>query len=479
MEWFGAEGYELARQVLQRGVAAIYLIAFASTLAQFRVLLGERGLQPATKFLAFAGDRAGPTVFRRGYTDRRLTAVAVIGAIISAALVAGLPQLGPSWVPLIAFLLIWAGYLSIVDVGQTFYAFGWESMLLESGFLVAFLGSNETTPPITIIILARWLVFRLEFGAGMIKLRGDRCWRDLTAMFYHHETQPMPGPLSWFFHHLPGWAHRAEVIGNHFAQLIVPFFLFAPQPVASIAAAIIIVTQLWLVLSGNFAWLNVLTIILAFSAVADPVAHVVVPAMPASTATHPADVWFIIVVLAVTALMIALSYYPIRNLLSRRQLMNASFNRWHLVNAYGAFGSITRERFEVIVEATDAASPDDNATWKEYEFRGKPGDPHKLPRQFAPYHLRLDWLMWFLALRGSSERWFFVFLQRLLEADPATLRMLRSAPFGTDRPRWVRARMFHYRFSTWQELRSQHVWWVRTPIGEMVPPICLPRSPIE
>jgi hypothetical protein len=261
--------------------------------------------------------------------------------------------------------------------------------------------------------------------------------------------------------------------------LIVPFFLFAPQPVASIAAAIIIVTQLWLVLSGNFAWLNVLTIILAFSAVADPAAHTVVQAMAAHTVTHPPDGWFIIVVLAVTALMIALSYYPIRNLLSRRQLMNASFNRWHLVNAYGAFGSITRERFEVIVEATDAVSPDETATWREYEFRGKPGDPHRFPRQFAPYHLRLDWLMWFLALRGSSEQWFFVFLQRLLEADPATLRMLRSAPFGSDRPRWVRARMFHYRFSTWSELRAERVWWVRTPIGEMVPPVCLPRPPIE
>jgi hypothetical protein len=298
-------------------------------------------------------------------------------------------------------------------------------------------------------------------------------------MFYHHETQPMPNPLSWFFHHLPKWAHRGEVLGNHFAQLIAPFFLFAPQPVASVAAAIVILTQLWLVLSGNFAWLNVLTIVLAFSAVADPVAHVVISAMPAHTVTHPPDVWFIIVVLAVTVVMIALSYQPLRNLFSRHQLMNASFNRWHLGNAYGAFGTITRTRYEVIVEATDAQNPDDTTLWREYEFRGKPGDVHRLPRQFAPYHLRLDWLMWFLALRGSPEPWFFVFLQRLLEADPATLRMLRSAPFGTQRPAWVRARMFRYRFYTWRELRRDRVWWVRTPVAELVPPIRLPGSGIE
>ena len=113
------------------------------------------------------------------------------------------------------------------------------------------------------IWLVRWLLFRLEFGAGLIKLRGDPCWRDLTCLYYHHETQPMPKPLSWFFHHLPKPLHRVEVAGNHFAQLVVPFGLFAPQPVAGVAGAIVVVTQLWLVLSGNFAWLNWLTILLA------------------------------------------------------------------------------------------------------------------------------------------------------------------------------------------------------------------------
>jgi hypothetical protein len=479
MEWFGAEGYEFARQVLQRGIAGVYLIAYLSTLAQFPVLLGEHGLQPVTNFLARVGDRAGPTLFRRHYSDRLLRSVCVTGAVISVMLVAGVPQLGPAWLPMIAFLLIWGGYLSIVNVGQTFYGFGWESLLLEAGFLAAFLGSNQTVPPITVIILVRWLVFRLEFGAGMIKMRGDTSWRDLTAMYYHHQTQPMPNPLSWYFHHLPRWAHRGEVLGNHFAQLIVPFFLFAPQPVASVAAGIVLVTQAWLVLSGNFAWLNVLTMILAFSAIGDPVVHAVIPLIPAQTTTHPPEVWFIIIVLAVTILFIWLSWWPLRNLFARRQLMNASFNRWHLCNAYGAFGSVTKERYEVIIEATDAPQPTDDAQWLAYEFKGKPGDPSRMSRQFAPYHLRLDWLMWFLALGMRTESWFRVLLLRLLEADPATLRMMRSSPCGTERPRWIRARVFRYRFSSRAQLRNDHVWWVREEVGTLVPPVALESTKIE
>ena len=159
-------------------------------------------------------------------------------------------------------------------------------------------------------------------------------------------------------------------------------------------------------------------------------------------------------VLAVSALLVVLSYWPIRNLLSEHQLMNASFNRWHLVNTYGAFGSVTRTRYEVIVEGTLSDTPEDDAEWLEYQFKGKPGDVNRVPRQFAPYHLRLDWLMWFLPLRGGPERWFLVFLMRLLNADRSLLRLLRVDPFGGIRPRWVRARLFEYRFSTAAERRE-------------------------
>ncbi|RZU65722.1 lipase maturation factor [Microterricola gilva] len=471
MDWFDAGDYDIARLVLQRGVAAVYVIAFVSAINQFPALVGENGLLPAPRLLARTRFRELPSLFHWRYSDRMLLALAWFAVAVSAALVLGLPQLGPPWLPMLAFLMLWAVYLSIVNIGQVFYGFGWESLLLEAGFVVAFLGSDEVAPPLLIIIYLRWLLFRLELGAGLIKIRGGREWRDFTALDYHHETQPMPNPLSRLAHRLPRWFHRCEVLGNHIAELLVPFFLFAPQPVASVAAGILIGTQLWLIITGNFAWLNWLTIVLAFSAIDDTTLRALLPVLPESHAPADAPVWFVVIVLAGTVLLVALSWWPARNLLSRHQLMNASFNRYHLVNAYGMFGTVTKRRLEVVVEGCDDAEPGEGAVWEAYEFRGKPGDPMRMPRQFAPYHLRLDWLMWFLALGSRDTRWFETFLVRLLEGDARTLRLLRRNPFPTGAPRWVRARVFLYRFSTGAERRATGARWVRSEIGELVEPV--------
>jgi hypothetical protein len=481
VSWFDAPEYEFARQVLQRGVAALYFVAFLSSLNQFPALLGERGLLPVPDYLEGFSARRRPTLFRWRYSDRLLRTVCGTGLAISAVLVAGLPQLGPPWLPLIAFLALWLLYMSIVNVGQTFYGFGWEMLLLEAGFTVAFLGSDQTDPPRTILILVAWLVFRLEFGAGMIKIRGGREWRDLTALYYHHETQPMPGPLSRQAHLLPKPFHRLEVLGNHFAQLAVPFLLFAPQPVASTAAGIVIFTQLGLVASGTFAWLNWIAIVLAFAAVSDPVAHAVLPVVPLDWHAEPGGretpLWWLAITLAATLLLVVLSYWPVRNLFSRRQLMNASFNRWQLVNTYGAFGTVTKQRVEIVVEGTLDEDPDGSADWREYGFKGKPGNVKRLPRQWAPYHLRLDWLMWFLPLRSVHEEWFYAFLAKLLEADPHVLRLLREDPFDGGRPRWVRARSYLYRFATRAEFRETGNRWIRTPLYEAIRPLSLRRTP--
>jgi hypothetical protein len=486
--WFDAPEYEFARQVLQRGIAAIYFVAFLSSLNQFPALLGERGLLPVPEYLEGFRRLGRPSLFRWRYSDRLLRAVCWSGMAVAATLILGLPQLGPPWVPLLAFLALWLLYMSVVNVGQTFYGFGWEMLLLEAGFTAAFLGSDQTPPPRPILILLAWLVFRLEFGAGLIKIRGGSEWRDLTALYYHHETQPMPGPLSRQAHLLPKAWHRLEVLGNHFAQLVVPFFLFAPQPLASTAAGIIIFTQLWLVASGNFAWLNWMAILLAFAAISDQVAHAVVPAIPldwhaasagavaGAPAGSQAPVAWLVVVLFATVLHVVLSYRPIQNLFSHYQLMNASFNRWQLVNTYGAFGTVTRRRIEIVVEGTLDADSGDNADWREYEFKGKPGDVRRLPRQYAPYHLRLDWLMWFLPLRTVHEEWFYAFLAKLLEADRALLRLLRHDPFDGGRPRWVRARSYLYRCSTRAEFRATGQRWIRTPLYVAIPPVSLPAE---
>ncbi|MFF2363044.1 lipase maturation factor family protein [Streptomyces sp. NPDC058122] len=463
MEWFVAPGYELSRLVFQRGLAVLYLVAFLGAARQFRALTGERGMLPVPRFVRHVAFRDAPSVFHWRYSDRFYAAWCWTGCAVSLALAAGLDGLLPLWGAMLLWLVPWALYLSVVNVGQTWYAFGWESLLLEVGFLAVFLGNDEVAPPVVVLFLMRWVLFRVEFGAGLIKMRGDACWRKLTCLYYHHETQPMPGPLSWFFHHLPGPFHRIEAAANHVTQLVIPVLLFTPQPIATAAASLMILTQLWLVLSGNFAWLNWTTIVLALSVTELPVTAPRTPATP---------LWYEVVVLLVAAGLLALGYRPARNLISRRQVMNRSFDPLHLVNTYGAFGSVSRMRHEVVVEGTADAVPREDADWREYEFKGKPGDPRHWPRQFAPYHLRLDWLMWFVALSpGYAGTWFSGLVERLLENDPDTLRLLRRSPFPADAPpRYVRARLFRYRYTTWSELRETGACWHRTYVRDFLPP---------
>ncbi|MFD7392691.1 lipase maturation factor family protein [Streptomyces sp. NPDC059852] len=463
MDWFVAPGYETSRLVFQRALAGVYLVAFLTAALQFRALMGSRGLLPVPRFVARVPFRAAPSLFQLHYSDRFFAGCAWSGCAVSAALLAGVDSLVPLWAALLLWLVPWALYLSIVNVGQTWYSFGWESLLLEVGFAAVWLGNDEVAPPVVVLFLLRWILFRVEFGAGLIKMRGDACWRKLTCLDHHHETQPMPGPLSWFFHHLPKPLHRVEVAANHVTQLVVPFLLFAPQPVATAAAALMIATQLWLVLSGNFAWLNWITIVLALSAVA----------FPADPPHRPdAPLWYEVTVLAVVALLVALSHRPVANMISRRQVMNRSFDPLHLVNTYGAFGSVSRVRYEVVIEGTTDTAPREDSDWREYEFKGKPGDPRRWPRPFAPYHLRLDWLMWFAALSPSyAGSWFGTLVERLLENDRATLRLLRRSPFPADGPpRFVRARLFRYRYTTWRELRETGACWERTYVREYLPP---------
>ena len=474
MDWFAAPDYWFARMVLERGLGLVYLLAFANALHQFPALLGERGLLPVPRYLAQTSFRESPSLFHLGYSDRGLRLVGWTGAVLAGATVVGLPAQGPLWVPVLVWLLLWALYLSIVNVGQRFYSFGWESLLLEAGFLAVFLGNARTPPPLPILLLFRWLAVRVELGAGLIKLRGDRCWRDLTCLDYHHETQPMPNPLSWYAHRLPRSFHRLEVLGNYVAQLAAPVALFLPQPVAGIAALMMIVTQAYLMLSGNYAFLNLVTLVVAASAVPDGFVNRLAPDVPVPLA---APAWFVGAATAVTVLVVLLSYWPVRNLFGRHPLMNFSFNRLHLVNTYGAFGSVTRRRKEVVLEGAEAERPREE-DWREYEFYGKPGDPRRRPPQIAPFHLRLDWLMWFVALAPAyGEGWLLPLLRRLLEGDRPTLRLLRHDPFPTAPPRWVRARLYRYRFTTPVERRATGAWWIREPEGTLVGPLGRRESP--
>jgi hypothetical protein len=451
--------------VFERMLATTYVMAFVAVLRQWRALLGEHGLTPVPRFLARVPFRRAPSLFHLRYDDTLAMAVGWIGVVVAGALLLGVPQRGPVALSIGCWLLLWVLYESIVNVGQVWYGFGWESLLLEVGILAVFLGDADTRPPVLVMWLLRWLLFRLELGAGLIKLRGDPCWRDLTCLRYHHETQPMPNPLSWFFHHLPMPLHKVEVAANHLTQLVVPWFLFAPEPLSTVAATIMLLTQLWLMLSGNFSWLNFLTIALTASAIDGDVLERVLPFdAPSSLAGEPG--WHLVVTGIVFGIVVVLSWAPVRNMASRRQAMNTSFDRLHLVNSYGAFGSITKVRNEIVLEGTA-----DGTTWREYDFKGKPGDVRRRPRQYAPYHLRLDWLMWFAALSpGYADQWMGPLLDRLLANDRATLRLLRTNPFDDERPMAVRATLYRYRFTTRAERRATGDWWDRTFVGTFARP---------
>jgi len=474
MGWFSAPEYWLARLVFERLLGLTYLIAFVGTALQFRALLGERGLLPVPRFLQAVPFRRAPSIFHLHYSDRFAVGLAWAGALFALSVLLGVPQQAPLWLCMLTWVVMWALYLSFVNVGQTFYGFGWETLLVEAGFLAIFVGNAETAPPLLVILLIRWLLFRLEFGAGLIKLRHDPCWRNLSCLDYHHETQPIPNRLSWYFHRLPRRLHRLESAANHFVQLFAVFGLFAPQPVASIAGGLILATQGWLLLSGNYAWLNLITVALAAMSFHNGVLAWVVPVGTPTLEAPPW--WFVATVTLVTMAVAVLSYRPVRNMASRHQLMNASFDPLRLVNTYGVFGRITRERYEVVIEGTDDPALGPGTRWREYELKAKPGDPRRRPRQVAPYHLRLDWLMWFAALSPTyAETWLLPLVEKLLSNDARTLRLLAANPFPDGAPTFVRALLYRYRYTTPEERRETGAWWVRELVGQYLPPVAFYR----
>jgi hypothetical protein len=460
-----------SRWLFERALALIYFTAFLVAVNQFVPLLGEHGLLPVPDWVRHVPFRASPSLFYLFPTDAAFRTAAWLGVTVSAVALSGLPSRAGSLVTAAVWTLLWLLYLSFVNVGQTFYGFGWETLLLETGFLAIFLGGRTTEPGVVITWLLRWLLFRLMFGAGLIKWRGDPCWLDLTCLDYYFETQPMPNPLTWYFHWLPAFVHRAGVVINHIVEIGVPFLYFAPQPVAAAAGLATIAFQLILIVSGNLSWLNWLTIVLAIATIDDrwlawiPVHR---PPLRSPTAARQTALHVVAVVVGL------LSVPPTLNILSPAQVMNTSFEPLHLVNTYGAFGSITRERLEIVIEGTDEREITDGTRWREYEFKGKPGDPSRMPLQFAPYHLRLDWLMWFAAMSQPTDyEWFVPFLLKLLQGDPGTLGLLRSNPFPDRPPHFIRAQHYRYRLTTPSERASSARWWSRELIGPYYPAISL------
>jgi len=280
----------------------------------------------------------------------------------------------------------------------------------------------------------------------------------------------LPNPLSWYFHQLPESLHKVETFFNHLVQLVAVWGLFFPQPVASISAGLIILSQGYLIISGNYSWLNWLTIVLAFSGFSDGVIQSIFGLTAPSIASVPFYYGIIVAILAIV--VIYLSIGPVKNMLSSSQRMNFSFNPIHLVNTYGAFGSVTKKRYEIIVEGTMDNILEEETEWKEYEFKGKPGNPGRRPSLVSPYHLRLDWQMWFAAMSTTPHRhpWFQSLVAKLLQNDEQTLGLIKKNPFPNEPPKYIRARLFRYEYTAFKESRETGNWWKREYVRDYITP---------
>jgi Lipase maturation factor len=332
----------------------------------------------------------------------------------------------------------------------------------------------RVAPATSIIWLFRWLVFRLMIGAGLIKLRGDPAWRDLTALYYHFETQPIPNPLSRYFHFLPHPLLKAGVISNHLAELVAPWFAFWPRIARTIAGIIMILFQFTLILSGNLSFLNCLSIIPMLACFDDSILSRVLPrqlvqwAEKAKAESRPSRV-HMVKGWAVAGLIAVLSVAPVANLLSERQLMNTSFDAWELVNSYGAFGTVGRERFTLVFEGTTDSDPSAITTqWREYLYPAQPVLLGETPVQIAPYQPRLDWQIWFAAMAGPNEYpWTIHLLWKLLHNDPGALSLFRSNPFSQGPPKYVRVMLYRYHFV--RPGTAGGNYWIRDSLGLWLP----------
>jgi hypothetical protein len=476
--------YWLTRFVVLRLLGVVYLVAFLSLARQVMPLLGEHGLLPVPTYLdrlvAHFGSRrdaivAVPTLFWFAHSDRLLVAGAWVGTALALLVVAGFANA-------LIMLALWALYLSYVHVGQLWYGYGWEIQLLETGFLAVFLCPLLDArpfpcrpPPTAVVWLLRWLTFRIMIGAGLIKLRGDPCWRDLTCLYWHYETQPIPNPLSRTLHFMPHWFQRLGVLYNHLAELVAPWFVFGPRVARHAAGGILLLFQAILILSGNLSFLNWLTIVPVLACFDDGLLARMLPgalgrrAAAAEAAAVPSSVQPIAVG-ALVALVAVLSIGPVQNLLSSRQAMNTSFDPLDLVNTYGAFGTVGRERDEIVFEGTDDAVVSDDTRWREYEFKCKPGNPLRRPCVVSPWQWRLDWQIWFAAMTTPENApWTVHLVAKLLANDPGTLSLLAANPFPDAPPRHVRALLYRYTFAP--PGNPEGAWWHRRLLGSWLPPL--------
>jgi hypothetical protein len=478
--------YALAGWLFLRALGLVYLIAYLSLALQVRGLVGREGILPAGEYMAAArvwADahqlgldrlRVLPTLGWFATSDACLVGLSAGGAVLASLLVLGIA-------PALILPLLWLGYLSLAVVCREFLAYQWDALLLETGLLAVFVAPlvrwdrvrRIADPPRAAVWLLRWLLFRLMFGSGLVKLAsGDPTWRGLSALTFHYQTQPLPTPVAWYAYHLPQWFQHGSTAVVLGIELGVPWLIFAPRRLRAVGGAVLIGLQALIALTGNYAFFNLLSIALCLFLFDDTMLARLAPRRWTRLRVEPALVrsgrWPTWVLVAVGVLTVPPSIEALTRESGVRLWGSAVIapladliDPFRSVNAYGLFAVMTTTRPEIVVEGSN-----DGTTWLAYEFTDKPGDVRRRPSWVAPHQPRLDWQMWFAALgRYEDNEWFEHFCQRLLEGSPAVLRLLARDPFHGTPPRFVRGVLYQYRFADASTRRAQGVWWVRDRVG--------------
>jgi hypothetical protein len=547
--------FTISKWLIMRLTGMIYFVAFLGALHQNEGLMGSYGLLPAEKYMGglkeqesspWAGFSKSPTLFWFfDLNDSNMQGVIWVGLFLSAVVVAGVN----SWVVQLA---LWLLDFSIVTVSAAtpFYNYGWESQILETGFLSIFLcalpyitkekgkwsirlalwelASLEAValaPSPVILWLFRWLSFRISVGAGLIKTRGSSCWAEKTCLHYHFETQPLPSPLSYIYHFLPSLIQRRMVDVDLWVQLYTSWFVLLPTSIPLIHSPWLSFTlrtilrvggfvqagfMVGILLSGNFSFLNHLTIIPALACIDNACwpkfLHRLVldresderGSVGNSGNSRSTLLPRRLIDLALFLWIGFLSRPVVANLFQRNggQLMNASFDPFRLVNTYGAFGSVGVARYEPIISVSD-----DGQLWRELELPCKPGDVTRRPCFCAPYHYRADWNIWFIGfpphknMLQGREQWVYGLLFKILEheavkrpwlalLDSKTATFLSGTYYDKDEaPRYAKVDMYHYEMAAplstilwrWAAGRGQ-IWWTRQFKEFLLPPITLDKT---
>lgn len=461
------ERYSFSSFLFLRFLAVIFAIAFYSLSTQILGLAGSQGIVPADLFLQegakfLGGNRYGalPTLFWLHPADAFLQFFCYGGMVLSLLLFVGI-------LPGLILFLLWAFYLSLVVVGQEFLSFQWDVLLLEVGFFAIFLApvmlwefkkNQSFDPPSLARLTLKLLLFKLMFSSGLVKLAsGDPAWRNLTALNYHYLTQPLPPWTAWYAHQWPSFFQRFSTFVMFIVELGVPFLFFMPRKIRHAGAFITILFQGLIMLTGNYCFFNLLAIALCLLLLDDLFWKRFLPKdkkEKSSAAAFSLAGQCLAIFLMVTASFLQISWMePFRT-----------------VNHYGLFAVMTKQRDEIILEGSL-----DGKTWKEYEFRYKPGNLKKKPGFVQPFQPRLDWQMWFAALSNfRSNRWLVNLCIHLLAGPtPAITQFFSSNPFPDKPPVYLRAVLYSYRFSTPKEKKEQGVWWARHPKGLYMPVMSL------